>query len=207
MTTTYCSVEDVSDFLRVPITATTTPNKKQVAKIINRKEEELDRRIGHTFGRSKTSKEVHDLPLLYTYGWGTPLFLQHRNCRDFDSSQGDKIEIWEGSGSSFTDILGNSQWYDFEPVYGKLFLRGYIFTVIRKHRVRVTYRYGDDDAVPLDIEDACIKLTAIDLLNSSFRMDILPTGANGIDVGSSKMEWRSDVEGVIENRQEMFFIP
>jgi hypothetical protein len=208
MVTTYCSVEDVSDFLRVPITATTTPNKKQVAKIINRKEEELDRRIGHTFGRSKTvSREVHDLPLLYTYGWGTPLFLKHRNCRDLDASQGDKIEIWEGAGSQFTDILGNSQWYDFEPVYGKLFLRGYIFTIIRKHRCRITYRYGDDDAVPLDIQDACIKLTAIDLLNSSFRMDILPTGANGIDVGSSKMEWRSDVEGVIENRQEIFFIP
>ena len=207
MATTYCSVADVSDFLRVPITATTTPNKKQVEKIIKRKEEELDRRIGHTFGRSKTVKnEVHDLPLLYTYGWGTPIFLKHRNCRDFDSSEGDKIEVWEGAGSNYTDIVNDSQWHDFEPVYGKLFLRGYIFTIIRKHRVRVTYRYGDED-VPLDIQDACIKLTAIDILNSSFRMDILPTGANGVDIGSSKMEWRSDVEGVIENRQEVFFIP
>jgi hypothetical protein len=53
MATTYCSVEDVADFLRIPITATTTPNKTQVEKIINRKEEELDRRIGHTFGRTK----------------------------------------------------------------------------------------------------------------------------------------------------------
>ena len=32
MATTYCSVEDVADFLRVPITATTTPNKTQVEK-------------------------------------------------------------------------------------------------------------------------------------------------------------------------------
>ena len=54
MVVTYCTVEDVSDFLRIPITATTTPNKTQVEKIINRKEEELDRRIGHTFGRTKT---------------------------------------------------------------------------------------------------------------------------------------------------------
>ena len=207
MATTYCTVADVSDFLRVPISATTTPNKAQVEKIINRKEEELDRRIGHTFGRNKTAtREIHDLPLLYTYGWGTPVFLQHRNCRDFSTSAGDKIEVWEGAGSNYTNILDDEQWYDFEPVYGRLFLRGYIFTIIRKNRIRVTYRYGDD-TVPLDIADACIKLTAIDLLNSSFRMDVLPEGSNGADMQASKADWRADVENCIDNRQEIFFIP
>ena len=48
MATTYCTVYDVADFLRIPITANTTPNKAQVEKIINRKEGELDRRIGHS---------------------------------------------------------------------------------------------------------------------------------------------------------------
>ena len=54
MAVTYCTVEDISDFMRVPISSTTTPNKAQVEKIINRMEEVLDRRIGHTFGRNKT---------------------------------------------------------------------------------------------------------------------------------------------------------
>ena len=207
MATTYCSVEDVADFLRIPISATTTPNKTQVEKIINRKEEELDRRIGHTFGRTKqVAKEIHDLPLLYTYGWGTPVFLKHRECQDFDTSAGDKIEVWQGADSSYTDVLQDSQWWDFEPVYGRLFFRGYIFTILRKNRVRVTYRYGSA-TVPLDIEDSCVKLTAIDILNSSFRMDVLPVGANGIDVSASKAEWRADIENCIENRQELFFIP
>ena len=207
MAVTYCTVEDVADFLRVPITATSTPNKTQVEKIINRKEEELDRRIGHTFGRDKKiTREIHDLPLLYTYGWGTPVFLQHRNCRDFSYAAGDRIEVWEGAGSNYTDILGDAQWYDFEPVYGRLFLRGYIFTIIRKNRIRVTYRYGDE-TVPLDVADACIKLTAIDILNSSFRMDVLPVGSNGANMESSKSEWRADVENCIANRQEVFFIP
>ena len=207
MATTYCTVEDVADFLRIPITATTTPNKTQVEKIINRKEEELDRRIGHTFGRTKqVAKEIHDLPLLYTYGWGTPVFLKHRECQDFDSSEGDKIEVWQGADSSYTDVLQDSQWWDFEPVYGRLFFRGYIFTILRKNRVRVTYRYGSA-TVPLDVADACIKLVAIDILNSSFRMDVLPVGANGIDVASSKAEWRADIENCIENRQEIFMLP
>jgi len=207
MATTYCTVEDVADFLRIPITATTTPNKTQVEKIINRKEEELDRRIGHTFGRTKqVAKEIHDLPLLYTYGWGTPVFLKHRECQDFDTSAGDKIEVWQGADSSYTDVLQDSQWWDFEPVYGRLFFRGYIFTILRKNRVRVTYRYGSA-TVPLDVEDSCIKLVAIDILNSSFRMDVLPVGANGIDVASSKAEWRADIENCIENRQEIFMLP
>ncbi|MBC8430009.1 MAG: hypothetical protein H8D92_01290 [Pelagibacteraceae bacterium] len=207
MATTYCSVADVADFLRVSITATSTPNKKQVEKIINRKEEELDRRIGHTFGRNKTvSREIHDLPLLYTYGWGTPVYLKHRNCRDFDTSAGDKIEVWQGADSAYNDIIQDGQWYDFEPTLGRLFFRGYIFTILRKYRIRVTYRYGDA-TVPLDIEDSCVKLTAIDILNSSFRMDILPLGSNGADIEASKADWRADIENMIDNRQEIFFIP
>ena len=35
MATTYCSAADVSDFLRIPITATSTPNTAQVEKLIN----------------------------------------------------------------------------------------------------------------------------------------------------------------------------
>ena len=79
MVTTYCTAGDVADFLRIPITATTTPNKAQVEKIINRKEDELDRRMGHAWRSKKITRELHDLPLLYTFGWGTPLFLAHRN--------------------------------------------------------------------------------------------------------------------------------
>ena len=114
MATTYCSVGDVSDFLRVPITSTSTPNKKQIQKIINRKEDEIDRRIGHAWRSKKVTREVHDLPLLYTYGWGTPIFLQHRNIYDFDTDQGDKIEIWQGASATWENVLTNENWYDVE---------------------------------------------------------------------------------------------
>ena len=53
MATTYCTTGDVAHLLRIPINATTSPNKAQVEKIINRKEDELDRRMGHAW-RSKT---------------------------------------------------------------------------------------------------------------------------------------------------------
>jgi hypothetical protein len=207
MAVTYCTVEDISDFMRVPISSTTTPNKAQVEKLINRMEEVLDRRIGHTFGRNKTiSKEIHDLPLLYTFGWGTPIYLQHRNIRDLSNVAGDKIEVWKGSGSEYDDILTDSQWYQFDPVYGRLYLRGFIFSIMRKNRIRVTYRYGDE-TVPLDIEDACIKLVSINLLTTSLRMDRLPVGGNAMTWNDIITEWKADIENCVMNRREAFPIP
>ena len=92
-----------------------------------------------------------------------------------------------------------------------MFLRGFIFSFLRKNRVRVTYRYGGqefagDTTVPLDIADAVIKMTAIELLNTSFRMDELPTGGM-TNVSESKRKWEEDIEKCIENRLEIFVIP
>ena len=207
MAVTYCTVEDVSDFMRVPISSTTTPNKAQVEKVINRKEEVLDRRIGHTFGRNKTiTNEIHDLPLLYTFGWGTPIYLQHRNIRDLSNAAGDKIEVWKGSGSEYDDILTDSQWYQFDPVYGRLYLRGFIFSIMRKNRIRVTYRYGDE-TVPLDVADACVKLVSINLLTTSLRMDRLPVGGSAMTWNDIIAQWKEDIEECVINRREAFPIP
>ena len=207
MAVTYCTVEDVSDFMRVPISSTTTPTKAQVEKVINRKEEILDRRIGHTFGRNKTiTNEIHDLPLLYTFGWGTPIYLQHRNIRDLSNAAGDKIEVWKGESNEYDDILTDSQWYQFDPVYGRLYLRGFIFSIMRKNRIRVTYRFGDA-TVPEDVEDACIKLVAIDLLTTSLRMDRLPVGGSALTWGEIIEQWKEDIEQCVVNRREAFPIP
>ena len=212
MATTYCSAADVSDFLRIPITATSTPNTAQVEKIINRKEAEIERRTGHAWRSKKITREVHDLPLLYTYGWGTPLFLQHRNIYEFSGAAGDKIEIWSGAAANWEDILGNNTWYDANYERGTVHLRGFIFSILRKNRVRVTYRYGGegfggDTVIPGDIEDCIIKMTAIELVNTSLRMDRLPMGGTGIDLQAVKTRWIEDIEKCIDNRREVFVIP
>jgi len=179
-TTTYCSVGDISDFLRVPITSTTTPNKEMVRKIIARKEAELDRRIGHTWKTKKITREIHNLPLLYTFGWGTPVFLKHRHILPMDSSLGDKIEVWKSETDNWGNVLDNEQWYNMEYELGTLFLRGFLFTILRNNRIRVTYRYGGEDfagdtVIPLDIADAVIKMTSIEVMkvNDSGRKTLI----------------------------------
>ena len=100
-----------------------------------------------------------------------------------DVDQGDKIEIWEGAASNWTNILGNESWYDVNYERGTVHLRGYIFSILRKNRCRVTYRYGGenfagDTEIPLDVSDAIIKMTAIEVMNTSFRMDEIPSGGS-----------------------------
>ena len=212
MATTYCSVEDVADYLRIPITATTVPNTAQITKIINRKEDELDRRIGHAWRSKKITGERHRLPLLYIFGWGTPIYLQHRNIYDFDAAEGDKIEVWEGASDTYDNILGESQWYNMDYQYGRLYIRGFIFSILRKNRIRVSYRYGGenfpgDTTIPGDIEDCVVKMVALEFVNTSFRMDKLPMGSAGVDYASSKRQWQEDIEKCIENRREVFPIP
>lgn len=210
-TTTYCSVGDISDFLRVPITSTTTPNKEMVRKIIVRKEAEIDRRIGHTWKTKKITREIHSLPLLYTFGWGTPVFLKHRHILPLDSSLGDKIEVWKSETDNWGDVLDNTQWYNIEYELGTLYLRGYLFTILRNNRIRVTYRYGGEDyagdtVIPLDITDAVIKMTAIEVMNTSFRMDEIPSGGS-VSPSESKRYWQEDIDLCVSNRREVFVLP
>ena len=49
-------------------------------------------------------------------------------------------------------------------------------------------------------------MTAIELLNTSFRMDELTTGGM-TNVSESKRKWEEDIEKCIENRLEIFVIP
>lgn len=210
MTVTYCTVEDVSDFLRIPITATTTPNKTQVEKIINRKEEEFERRTGHAWRVKTITREVHSLPLLYTFGWGTPIFLRHRRILDLDNDQGDKVEIWQGASATWENIVTNGQWFDVEYERGSLHLRGFLFSILRRNRCRVTYRYGGenfagDTTIPLDIKDCIIKMAAIDIMNTSFRMDEIPSGGT-TSPSESKKYWQEDIENCIANRREVVVV-
>ncbi|MBT3993910.1 MAG: hypothetical protein HOF02_07660, partial [Gammaproteobacteria bacterium] len=177
VTPVYCTVQDVADFLRVDITDTTTPNKAQVIKLINRKEDEIDRRTGHAWREATATTEVHDMPIIYEFGWGTPLFLRHRKIRTdanggLVSSSGDSLEVYDGASggntggsANYNDITDNADGgFVLDPEYGRLYMRGFIFTVMRKNRMRITYRYGDT-TVPLDIEEACVKMVAVELLS------------------------------------------
>lgn len=204
-TTYYCSVKDVADFLRITIDSNSYPNDVQVAKIINRKEDEIDRRTGHAW-RELQVTELYDLPILWNMSKGVPIFLHHRKCKSLDSTKGDAFYIWDGStyaSQAFTNNVDyQNSLFNFDTIKGTISIPGYSYTVIRSDRIKITYRYGES-TVPGDIADACVKMTCIDLLTTSFKMDKLGVGTEfGLDWESVIQTWRDDIERTIWDRTE-----
>ena len=95
--------------------------------------------------------------------------------------------------------------YDIEYIKGEVYLRGFIFSILRQNRVRVTYRFGDT-TVPEDIKDAIVKLTCIDLIRSSIKMDDLEFGG-AIKKEEAMSMWKEEVDNIIHDRAEVFVIP
>jgi hypothetical protein len=58
----------------------------------------------------------------------------------------------------------------------------------------------------LDIADAVIKMASIEIMNTSFRMDEIPTGGS-VSPSESKRYWQDDIDLCISNRREVFVIP
>jgi len=206
MAVTYCTHTDVADLLRITIDGTTLPSQAQTEKIINRMEDYLDQRTGHAWGRNITvTNETHSLPLIYVFGWGAFISLAHYNVKQISAGAGDKVEIWSGATGEYSDITTEAgTTFEEIPERGEIYFRGFIFTILRSNRVRVTYRYGDA-TTPLDIKDACVKLVARDLLAGSFRMDIIPTGGT-VRIEDSINQWKQDIERVIRNREHVYVI-
>jgi len=212
MATCYIDTCDVADFLRISITCASSPSIAQVEKLIKRAEEKIDRRTGHTYGRTKSTQEIYSLPLLYTFGWGTFIPLKHREvttvgsaCTDLCAGAGDKIEIWNGSNGRWTCYVSGNDSYEVEPIKGELYLRGFIFSILRANRVKITYRYGSA-TVPDDIKDACLKLTCIDLIRSSIKMDDLEFGG-AIKKEQAMGDWKEEIDNIIHDRAEVFVVP
>lgn len=212
MATTYATAADISDYLRLaPFSCSTSPTLLQVEKIINRNEERIDRRTGHTYGREKVETEIYDVPLLYTFGHGSPIFLKHREIKlesdglHLCACACDKLELWAGGNAIWTNVTTCKSFYDIEDIKGTMYLRGLIFTILRTDRLRITYRFGSA-TVPGDINDACIKMVCVDLVRSSLKMDDLAFGG-AIDKERAMADWTEEANKLIRDREEVYLLP
>jgi len=165
-TPVYCTADDVARLLQTePFSASTTPTTTQVENIINRKEDRIDQKLMHGW-REKT---VTDLFLDTT-------FIEIRNGARFDvpnyslktlsSGSGDKLEVWDGTNyidflTDKTEGRDNDYWVDLNK--GIIWIRVNVRVATRKP-IRVTYRFGET-VVTGDIEDLCVNMAAIDILN------------------------------------------
>ena len=215
-TPTYCTATNISDWLRIPINPNTDPNTSMINETIMDNEDRIDRLTGHTWLENKQVTEEFSVNKLYDWGRGMPLFPRKRNLRSFDSTKGDKFEIWDGGQwadeTPTSNGVNEDQIIYFQEIKGIIYLRGYLFTILRTNRFRVTYRYGGDnegikdvaEPIPRDIQKACKLMTCLDILSTDFQMSQIAYGGEGnIDKQKVMDRWQKEIDQIIWSRSEI----
>lgn len=206
----YCTVKQVADWLRVDINATTVPNKSQVQDYIIRNERTIDYKTGHSWlvnGQTYIADQSHVPIGVWDWARGMPIYLKHRFVRQFDTSQGDKVEIWDGIQWQ-TQAIDASTFIYIDEQKGIMYIKGYLYTVIIQNRFRITYRYGGNnegpDVCPKDIQKACILMTAIDILSTDFKMSQIPYGGEGnVNKKDIIEKWQQQIDRTIQEHSEI----
>lgn len=207
MVVTYCTADEVSQFLqrKALFDGTTNPLKTTVEAIINRKEDFIDRYTNHAFRGKTASLEYHDFPSAPSWkgrSWdGLPVFLAHRVITTLATGQGDKVEVFDGS--NWIDWLvtrteGREADFWIEQDKGILWMRT-LTSFTKRRSIRVTYRYGES-TVPGEINDACIMLTARDLVLNDDRGLLIPdTGTSQVPYIERTERWKKDAYEILDS--------
>ncbi|WP_428323674.1 hypothetical protein [Nitrosopumilus sp.] len=206
----YCSVGNIADWFRIDINANTDPNTTMVEEFIMDNEDKIDRETGHSWLTKKVyTAEVHNVSDIYDYGHGMYIPLKHRQLKPWDESEGDLFEIWNGIEWTPQTVTGNNLVH-FEESKGLLYIRGFIYTILRKNRFRVTYRYGgtkevvDGQPIPRDIKKCCKLMTCIDMLTTDFKMSEISYGGMGNVAKKDIIEiWQKEIDKIIWNYSEI----
>lgn len=221
MVVTYCTAAQIVSFLKLTDTqgnsivpdSTTDPTLAELEDLINEGEQEIETRTQHSWREARITNEPHDIINVYEWGRGIPVHLFHRNVRALNTGSGDKLEIW--TGDNYDDITPDgSDRFNLHEEMGILYLRGFVFSIFRDNRIRITYRYGGEQGdksatpvVPTDIRDCCRKLVSIKLLESSFAMNNIQFGSDrGLRTSEVVDRWRTDCDKIIERRSEWIHV-
>lgn len=207
----YVSVSEVADWIRITVNANTDPTRNMVENLIMDNEDRIDRMTQHTWLTEKNVTEEFSVNPLWDWGRGMPLFPRKRNLRTFDETKGDKFEVWDGS-NWVDQTTASPQQLFFQEIKGIIYLRGYIFTILRTNRFRVTYRYGGyndqiiskNTLIPRDIKKACKLMTCIDLLSTDFQMSQVAYGGEGnVDKQKVMNRWNDEADEIIWANSEI----
>ena len=138
---------------------------------------------------------------------GIPIFLKRRKVLPFDPTQGDSLQVF--NGTDYEEWLGNKVegmngdfWVNYDS--GILYIkRVFAFGRFEGPIVRVRYRYGGG-VVPNDIRYATSLLVLCHLIESGDWTILLPEGANNIVNATNKVAmWREKAHEILERHREV----
>lgn len=202
----YTSMRTIKNYLQLTndFTDSTKPSLNTVMDWIFDAEDEVDGEIKHSWRETSVSNEYHDTNGEWSQ-YQMAINLNNRKIRTFDTDEGDKLEIW--NGSDWEDYVTNKTegrdedfWVDYEN--GIIYIRGGYF-YFRKKGARITYRYGEA-SIPRDIKTATTLIVVKDFYLNEDRSNMLPSGEGQNLSYASKIEIIDKKINNILNRHREF---
>ena len=209
--TGYCTPEDVIDLLMLrdpctqqimTLTDQSFPTRQWVEKQILIASDRIDSATQDTWGVIQHKDYIMDRGSLWaltnTYRWNIPYIRGGWQTQlinpilPWDKTKGDKLELRINSNewSDLTDEIEKSFWFDYEG--GSFFwLRP---TLTDYNAFRITYRYGRDTTPPYDIQDACMKLVAIMIMQTDWYRSKLAGGGDMSSKRETINDWKKDID-------------
>ena len=201
MVSTYCTVEQVAsrcNFLAASSQARAIfgtdpkiPDRDEIEDMINEAEEWINKECRTAWG-ALFLQITNELQSLHYDFSGSSVHLNFPNVMDFETSEGDKLEIWDGSDwidwiVEKTEGRGDDFFVDY--TLGKVYFISTIsstFTRRDKSNIRITYRVNNSPTVPLPISYAASYLAGINILNSEYSTVAFPEG-EGEELSNEQM--------------------
>lgn len=204
----YTTPASVAGVLRLGgFTMSTIPDVVEICNKIADAEDSISQRTRHSWKVETVTDEVHSLHATeHHIDNGTPIHLQHRKIREFDTDEGDKLEIWDGSNdvdwiTDKTEGRANDFWVDY--INGIVWVRTLFMVTRREDDMKVTYRFGET-SVPKDIEKVTNFIVAKEIVYSEDWSVALPAGeGSNMDYAGKVRAWTKEINDILSRRSEI----
>jgi hypothetical protein len=205
----YCTVEDVERILGLKsgyFNESSVPSYDDVVALINSYTEYIEKRTGKAWREKRANNgeyEVHPIGRMglrtgIFVALGFPIYLTHRNIRQFSKASGDAVEFYNGtSWEDWLDTKVEGTDYVVDYTNGIFYVRALFLSAVvaKDYLFRFKYRYGYNEVTD-DIRLACAYLVCRQLIMSNDRIFVLPEGGTNIIMASEKL---SRMEAYVED--------
>lgn len=188
---------------------TTKPTKTQVEEMIEQSEDEINQLTMNSWKSETVTKEYHTIDNPTLRYEGIKIFMGNRNIKTLSTGDGDKLEVWTSTSDNdgWEDYLvtrteGRNNDYWINQQDGILWIRTYPRIIKRTFDVRLTYRFSEL-TVKKDIEKACIRLTAIAIVESDDKSILFPEGSSNIPLIDKRTIWQREANKIIQSNREL----
>lgn len=221
MIASYCTAQQVASLIRFKdpdsgrrtvFSAESDPSLNEVNEWIEDAQEEIETYTGRAYRSVTITNEMYTprgeqwlgrSHLYFTYA--TLIHMEHNNIKTLDTSQGDKIEYFDGD--NWADLLVTGiQGDGFSE--GDFWIerdRGVLYFFNNHPRedvpsVRLSYRYGES-SVPRDIKKATSLLVCAVIVDSEFYVRQFPQNIQGQNLETIAESWREQAYKILERHR------